>query len=459
MNLPIKVMDNKVKFENSIVAIATAQGISSISIIRVSGEASLSVAYKISHIKNIIPRHAHLTSLYNMHNELIDQAIMIYFSAPNSFTGEEIVEFQCHGGMIVAQEILDTILAFGVRLADPGEFSKRAFLNGKIDLTEAEAIGKLIEAKSVDAAKILAKQLKGELKKFVDESREGLLRSLAYSEVMIDYAEEDIPDDIMQSIITQLDDLSIKIKQIVDASHRRRGLIEGFSVAIIGKPNVGKSSLLNALLSYDRAIVSDIAGTTRDTIEEQVRIGSHIIRLVDTAGIRDSEDVIEKIGIERSLSSVEDADVVIALFDGSCICDREDEKIVDLLKSIKDKHIIVAVNKSDLDNKFKTDLLNGYDILNVSAKKSFVKLTDRLKMLFDNIGEGEELMLISARQIEAVSKAQNAIKDAKKPLLNGELEFFSYHLQEAVKAISSISKPYDSEEILDKMFGEFCLGK
>ena len=165
------------------------------------------------------------------------------------FTGEEIVEFQCHGGMIVAQEILDTILSHGVRLAQPGEFSKRAFFNGKIDLTEAEAISKLIEAKSVDAAKILAKQMKGELKDFVDESREALLRSLAYSEVMIDYAEEDIPDDIMESIVLrQLDGLSTKIEKIVDASHRRRGLIEGFKVAIIGKPNVGKSSLLNALL-------------------------------------------------------------------------------------------------------------------------------------------------------------------------------------------------------------------
>jgi len=459
MNSTIRQMHKQINYQNSIVAIATAQGVSSISIIRVSGEAALSIAHKISHLDNIIPRHAHLTSLYNAKDELIDRAIMIYFVAPHSFTGEEIVEFQCHGGMIVAQEILDSILAYGVRLAEPGEFSKRAFLNGKIDLTEAEAISKLIEAKSVDAAKILAKQMKGELKTFVDESREALLRSLAYSEVMIDYAEEDIPDDIMQSITTQLDGLSAKIEQIVDASHRRRGLIEGFKVAIIGKPNVGKSSLLNALLSYDRAIVSDIAGTTRDTIEEQVRIGSHIIRLVDTAGIRDSEDTIEKIGIERSLSSVEDADVIIGLFDASRPFDMEDEKILTLLNALEDKHIIIAVNKSDLESKLDSSKLKAYDVLEVSAKKSFVRLTKRLESLFDGIGEGEELMLISARQIEAVNKAKDSILEAKQPLLIGELEFFSYHLQEAVKAISSISKPYDSEEILDKMFGEFCLGK
>jgi tRNA modification GTPase len=444
---------------NSIAAIATAHGVSSISIIRVSGEAALPIAKKISKLQKITPRYAHLTSLYNVQDALIDQAIMIYFSAPHSFTGEEIVEFQCHGGMIVAQEILDTITSYGVRLAKPGEFSKRAFLNGKIDLTEAEAISKLIEAKSVDAAKILAKQMKGELKVFVDESRDALLKSLAYSEVMIDYAQEDIPEDILQSILLQLDGLTEKIEKIVDASHRRRGLIEGFNVAIIGKPNVGKSSLLNALLSYDRAIVSDIAGTTRDTIEEQVRMGSHIIRLVDTAGIRDSIDTIEKIGIERSISSVEDADIIIALFDGSNEFDKEDENILSIIQKYKDKHCIVAVNKSDLELKLDQEKLNQFNPIDVSAKKGFEKLTYSIETLLNGIGEGEELMLISARQIEAVDLAKNAILEAKVPLMNGELEFFSYHLQEAVKAISSISKPYDSEEILDKMFGEFCLGK
>ena len=444
---------------NTITAIATAHGISSISIIRVSGDRALEVAKHISKRDNITPRHAHLTSLYNYEDDLIDQAIVLYFKAPHSFTGEDIVEFQCHGGMIVAQEILDTVLSLGVRLAEPGEFSKRAFLNGKIDLTKAEAISKLIEAKSVDAAKILAKQMKGELKVFVEESREALLRSLAYSEVMIDYAEEDIPDDIMLSIVSQLEGLVDQIEGIVDASHRRRGLIEGFKVAIIGKPNVGKSSLLNALLSYERAIVSDIAGTTRDTIEEQVRIGSHIIRLVDTAGIRESEDTIEKIGIERSMSSVEDADIIIALFDGSREFDEEDEKILSIVTNVREKHVIVAINKSDLESKLQRKMLEAFDPIEVSAKKGFKKLTDALENHLDSVGEGEELMLISARQIEAVEKAKAAILEAKQPLISGELEFFSYHLQEAVKAISSISKPYDSEEILDKMFGEFCLGK
>ena len=449
---------------NTIVAIATAHGVSSISIIRLSGEDALNVAKKIvspNTFRNetINPREAVLSSLYNKEGALIDQAIVIYFAAPRSFTGEDIVEFQCHGGMVVAQEVLDTATAHGARLAQPGEFSKRAFFHGKIDLTKAEATAKLIEAKSVDAAKILARQLKGELKNYVDESRDALLKALAYSEVMIDYAEEDIPEDIITTLEKQLENLKREMHRIVETSRQRRGLIEGFRVAIIGKPNVGKSSLLNALLHYERAIVSDIAGTTRDTIEEQLRIGSHIIRLVDTAGIREAHDSIEKIGVERSIRSFEDADIVIALFDGSRRFDSEDEEMIALLETMEEKHIIAALNKSDLPSRFDKEMLAEFDPISVSAKRGFEHLTERLLQLLDGIGEGDELMLISARQIEAVEQAAEAIGNAEIPLQNGELEFFSYHLQDAVKHLSSISKPYDSEEILDKMFGEFCLGK
>jgi len=444
---------------DTIVAIATAHGVSSISIIKLSGGDAIEIAKKISKKLLITPREALLTSIYNHEDILIDHAIMIYFKSPKSFTGEDVVEFQCHGGMIVAQEVLDSAKAYGARLAEPGEFSKRAFLNGKIDMTEAEATAKLIEAKSLDAAKILARQLKGELRIFIDESRDLLLHSLAYSEVMIDYAEEDIPDDIIDSIMSKLDRLSRQMTNIVDSSHRRRGLIDGFKVAIIGKPNVGKSSLLNALLSYDRAIVSDIAGTTRDTIEEQVRIGSHIIRLVDTAGIRESQDTIEQIGISRSIISLQEADIIIALFDGSRAYESDDEQIISLLDEVSDKEIIIAINKSDLTNILDSERLKLSNPISISATMGFEKLTKHLEMILDSVGKDEELMLISARQIDAVETAQAHIESAKKPLMDGELELFSYYMQDAVKSISSISKPYDSEEILDKMFGEFCLGK
>ncbi len=443
----------------TIVAIATASGVASISIIRVSGSLSLDIAKKITKRDKIEPRVTYLSSLYNKDDSIIDQAIVIYFKSPKSFTGEDIIEFQCHGGFIVAQEILETAIFYGARLAEAGEFSKRAFLNGKIDLTKAEAIAKLIEAQSVDGAKILAKQLKGDLKEFIDKSREAILRAIAYSEVMIDYAEEDIPEDILDNITKQLDSLIEQIDNILEASYRRKGLIDGFRVAIIGKPNVGKSSLLNGLLNYNRAIVSNIAGTTRDTIEEQVRVGSHLIRLIDTAGIREAGDEIERIGVERSISSIDEADVIIALFDGSSLYDNEDRKIIDILENISNKYIITAINKSDLPQKFDIDKIYKFSPIYISAKKSLKVLTNRLEELFNNIGSSEELMLISTRQIDAVIKTKESILEAKEPLLNGELEIFSYHLQDSVKSISSISTPYDSEEVLDKMFGEFCLGK
>ncbi len=444
---------------DTIVAIATSSGIGSIAIVRVSGPQALNIAKILSKKDEIIPRYAYLSFIYD-DEDVIDQAVMLYFKSPNSFTGEDIVEFQCHGGWVVANEILELSLKNGARLANPGEFSKRAFLNGKIDLTQAEAIAKMIEAQSVDAAKILARQLKGSLGAFVDEGRELLLLALAHSEVMIDYAEEDLPQDIISSIQNQLNSLELKLENLLESSKRRHGLIDGFNVAIIGKPNVGKSSLLNLLLSYDRAIVSDIAGTTRDTIEERVKIGTHIIRLIDTAGIRDTSDEIESIGVQRSLRTLDEADIVIALFDASEEWDEEDDNIAGIIKNLdKQKHVLVVLNKSDLTRKLYNAFLDSYNILNMSIKTDSNILSKKLEELINSIAVGDEIMLVSNRQIAAVENSINFIKDAKKPLLSEELELFSYHLTEAVKAISSISKPYDNEDILEKMFSEFCLGK
>lgn len=443
----------------TIVAIATANGVGSIAIVRISGEKALQIAKKLSKKDEIKPRYAYLAYISD-EEDIIDQVVMLYFKSPNSFTGEDIVEFQCHGGAIVANEILEISLKNGARLAMPGEFSKRAFINGKIDLTQAEAIAKMIEAQSVDAAKILARQLKGSLGAFVDESRELLLLALAHSEVMIDYAEEDLPKDIISSIQNQLNTLELKLENILESSKRRHGLIDGFNVAIIGKPNVGKSSLLNSLLSYDRAIVSDIAGTTRDTIEERIRIGTHIIRLIDTAGIRDTIDEIESIGVKRSLLSLDNADIVIALFDGSRKWDEEDDNIADIIKNLdSQKHILIVLNKSDLERKLYNSFLDDYEISSISIKTDSNVLSKKLENILNSISVGDEIMLVSNRQIEAVVNTINFIKDAKKPLLSEELELFSYHLTEAIKSISSISKPYDNEDILDKMFSEFCLGK
>ncbi|TLT06173.1 tRNA uridine-5-carboxymethylaminomethyl(34) synthesis GTPase MnmE [Aliarcobacter thereius] len=444
--------------DDTIVAIATPLGLGSISIIRVSGKEALNIAKKISKKEELLPRYATLSYLYDEKNNPIDEAIVIYFPNPNSFTGEDIVEFQLHGGVAITDMIFNLILSYGARIANAGEFSKRAFLNGKIDLSKAEAISKIIEAKSQNAVKLLARQLKGELKEFVEDIREDLLFMLAYTEVSIDYAEEDLPTDIFEKIEEKISKIVIKLENSLSASKRREGLIEGFKIAIIGKPNVGKSSLLNKLLNYDRAIISNIAGTTRDTIEESIKIGSHIIKIVDTAGIReDTDDFIEKIGIEKSIKSIEDANIVLALFDNSEKQSKEDLKILDILEENRDKKIIKILNKCDLENRFSKELLK--DFISLSAQNSIDELSQKLEnILNDSIGE-DELTLVSKRQIQSVENTLENINSAKNPLQSGELEFFAHYINEALLEISNITRPYDNDQMLDVMFGEFCLGK
>ncbi|RXJ94891.1 tRNA uridine-5-carboxymethylaminomethyl(34) synthesis GTPase MnmE [Malaciobacter molluscorum] len=445
--------------ESTIVAIATANGIGSISIVRVSGKDALPIALKISKKDSLTPRLATLSTLYSHDDKPIDEALLIYFKAPFSFTGEDIVEFQCHGGVAIANIILDEVIHYGARLANPGEYSKRAFLNGKIDLSKAEAISKIIEARSEDAVKLLAKQLKGELSNFVEDIRKDLLFMLAYTEVSIDYAEEDLPEDIFEKIEYKLENIKEKLSNTLDASKRREGMIEGFKIAIIGKPNVGKSSLLNKLLNFDRAIISDIAGTTRDTIEESVKIGTHIIKIVDTAGIRDeTTDVIEKIGIEKSINAINEADIVISLFDNSKVCDKEDEKILSLLEETTDKTIIKVLNKSDLDNIFDKSRLDD-NFISLSTKESIKPLILKLETILDKNTHADEMTLISKRQVDSVEQTLYHINESTTPLHTGELEFFAHHITEALHNISNITRPFDNDEMLDVMFGEFCLGK
>ena len=442
----------------TISAIATANGIGSIAIIRISGDRALEIAKTLSKKDNFQTRYATLTNIYNADDELIDESIVIYFEAPYSFTAEHVVEIQCHGGFIVAQSILKATLAAGARLATAGEFSKRAFFNGRIDLSEAEAIAQLIEAKSEDAAKILASQMKGSLKEFIEDVRDEIIHILAFSEVSIDYAEEDLPEDLVVQIKAKLDELHKLLAKTLQASKSREGLMQGFRVAIIGKPNVGKSSLLNALLNFDRAIVSDIAGTTRDTIEEQVKIGTHLIRMVDTAGIREADDEIERIGIERSLEAIEQSDIVVALFDNSRESDDEDIEIARLIERYKEeKNIIVVKNKVDLEEKFTLEPL-AFD-LELNSKDDVTGLINRLEEIMNVSNSSDEVMLISQRQISAVEETMQNITDAFFPLEDQELEIFSFHLNEAVKEMSSITRPFDNDEMLDKMFGSFCLGK
>ena len=443
---------------DTITAIATSHGIGSISVIRVSGANSLKIAKKLSKKDTFTPRYATLTPVYDKNGDIIDESIIIYFKSPNSFTGEDVVEFQCHGGVVVANLILNEILKSGARLAQPGEFSKRAFLNGKIDLSEAEAIAKLIESKSVDAAKILTRQMRGEIKEFVKNVRENLIKILAFVEVNIDYAEEDLPEDLMNQIENKLEKLENELKITYESSKRREGLIDGFKVSIVGKPNVGKSSLLNALLNYDRAIISDIAGTTRDTVEEEIRLGTHIIKIIDTAGIREACDVIEKIGIDRSIEAVKQSDIIIAMFDNSREFDNEDKKILNMLEEYQDKNILYILNKSDLKSKFNPNQAE-LNFIKINCKKNVEEIAHKIEKILDKNSNEDTILLTSKRQLEAVKIAYENIKESKELLNDGELELFAFHLNEAIQSISSISKNFDRVEILDEMFGSFCLGK
>lgn len=443
---------------DTIVTLATPRGESVLNIVRISGENALNIALLLSKKETFIPRRATLSKVYDPKDgNIIDETLILYFIAPYSFTGEDIIEIQCHGGMGVVNILLDRVLLLGARLAEAGEFTKRAFLNHKMDLTKAEAIANIIQAKSEEAVKLLARQLRGDLQTYVDTIREDLLFVLACSEVGIDYADEDLPPDLIASMKHKLAQIKTNLEQTIQVSKRRDGLIDGYKIAIVGKPNVGKSSLLNSLLSYERAIVSNIAGTTRDTIEETIKIGTHIIKIVDTAGIRDTSNEIEKIGIERSLKAIEECSIVVALFDGSRPKENDDNEILGMLSNSSDKQIIYAINKADIALAF--DLTNFDQYIQISCKENIQPLIDELLKILDNTSSEDTMTLVSKRQILCVEATLNNLILAIDFLQTEELEFFSHHIKEAIKEIANITRPFDNDQMLDVMFTSFCLGK
>ncbi|EOI2934289.1 tRNA uridine-5-carboxymethylaminomethyl(34) synthesis GTPase MnmE [Campylobacter jejuni] len=440
---------------DTIAAIATAHGVGSISIVRLSGERALEFALKLSHKTKLTPRHATFTKLFNQNNEIIDEAIMIYFKAPYSFTGEDIVEFQTHGGFSVSEVLLEELVSLGARLALAGEFSKRACLNGKMTPLKALNIQDLILSKSALAAKIIARNMQGNLGELLEKIRTDLVKTLAFVETSIDYADDDLPSDLLEQISTMCEENSKILKEIYTLSQSKKGLIEGFKIAIVGKPNVGKSSLLNALLSYERAIVSDIAGTTRDTIEESFKLGTHLLRIIDTAGIRESKDAIEQIGVALSKKSLEDADIILAVFDASRVQDKEDEKIFDLLANT-DKKIFWILNKSDLENVFKNT--QNKNFIKLSAQKDITLLKEELQNYLNSF-DSEGIMVSSLDLINACKISSEAIFRAKGLLEESSLELFAFELNLVINELARFTKDFQRDEILDEMFGNFCLGK
>ncbi|WDL75404.1 tRNA uridine-5-carboxymethylaminomethyl(34) synthesis GTPase MnmE [Helicobacter winghamensis] len=458
---------------DTIIAPATTYGQSSLNVLRLSGANALFIASKLARldfnaIKSLIkPRLARLTKIYFEDGTLLDECILLYFKAPNSYTTEDVIEFQCHGGSFIAQNILQTCLKFGARLANPGEFTKRAFLGGRIDLSQAQAVAKLIESQNVNAHQMLMRHLKGEMQEFCENLRATLISFLAHSEVFIDYADEELPQDLLENLKQKLQVVLKNLKALLEQSQNKRVLFDGYKLCIIGKPNVGKSSLLNALLRNDRAIVSDIAGTTRDSIEENFVLGGHLLRLIDTAGIRESTDAVENEGIKRSLEKAKESDLLLVLFDGSLPLSAEDFQIIELLKAYKlQKKILVLINKTDLKMQLDSKVLDEFNPLLLSLKGDLLNedsLLERFKLRLEELlnenEKMESLLLVSEYQFQAVQECINALKNSLNPLENGELELFSFHINEALRAISTITKPYEYSQMLDVMFGDFCLGK
>lgn len=452
--------------KDTIAAISTPLGSGAMGVVRISGDRALEITLALTHKTSLKPRYAHLCSIYDG-NDAIDEAIVLYFAAPKSYTCEDVCEIQCHGGVVLTHLILRLVLRLGARLATPGEFTKRAFLNGRIDISQAQAISGLIMAQSEQASKLLASQLKGRLSSFVADCREMLLRALAFSEVMIDYSDEDIPQDTLDSLSSQIEGLYTKFKEILEFSTLRNVFLEGLSLCIVGKPNVGKSSLLNALLSQERAIVSDIAGTTRDVIESSLNLDGQVVKIIDTAGIRDSRDKIEGIGIERSLEAIKESEIIIAVFDSSEALNKEDYSIIQHLSGLNDQQrLILVFNKIDKQSKIDFKILEkdlkAQEVLKVSAYDLglILELKEALSRVVQDfaIPKGE-VFLFSEYQINIIKTILDALLLAKDKLLKCELELFSYHIKEVLDTLALLTHPYDVDEMFTHMFGEFCLGK
>lgn len=453
--------------QGTIVAIATPSGVGGICIVRLSGKQAKQIARTITKKPAFTPRYATLSLLYDAQDALIDEAIVLYFQAPKSYTGEDVIEFQCHGGEIIGRKVLNECLLLGARIARAGEFTKRAYLNGRLDLAQANAIAQMITTRDASFQSALLKQLKGDLGTFVEQVRTSLVNALAHTEVMIDYSEEDIPSDIITRIHSMLESLATRLDNIYTFSKARPS--QGHSLCLIGKPNVGKSSLLNALLLYERAITSPIAGTTRDRIEEDLFIGSHRVRLIDTAGIHTSNDPLESKGIEKSLQALKEASIILVIFDGSRPLDPQDEVIITLVQEESASRqspptILPIINKCDLPAMLDTAALQKLDSGSTIAINALNK-PETASTLYSAIAQAlaqesyQDIILSAPYQQEAIAQTQAHIHKACTKLESLELELFAYHIKDALESIGFITHPYNSEEILDSMFGQFCLGK
>ena len=456
--------------EDTICAISTSTGNSGIGIVRLSGKDSFKIVEKIFKPKNkskkIIGYSIKYGNIINpKNNKIVDEVLVSYFVHPKSFTTEDMCEINTHGGMIVEKEILNICLENGARLAEPGEFTKRAFLNGRIDLAQAEAIQDLISSKSKREAEESLNQLEGNLSKKLEEINKGLLDLMVNLNVLIDYPEYDIEEVSSMNAQKGLTNIKVLLEKLEQSFEQGKILRDGVKTVIVGKPNSGKSSLLNTILKEDRAIVSSIEGTTRDTIEEFVTINGITLKIVDTAGIRDTENEIEKIGVDKSKKMAENADLIIAVFDLSRELDNEDLFILDL---IKDKTSIIVLNKKDIKNE--NEKLESYikdlskPIIKISAQteEGIEDLYSEIVKLFEvnQIDSSNDILITNERHKNQIRKAKENVEKAIESLEMGcPIDIITINIQEAMDDIGEILGTNVTEDIINEIFKRFCLGK
>lgn len=449
---------------DTIAAISTTLGIGAISIIRVSGNDAIKIVNKIFKGKNLEKVETHTINYGHIvdKDEIIDEVLVSVMKSPKTFTTEDVVEINCHGGISTTNKVLELVLNNGARLAEPGEFTKRAFLNGRIDLTQAESVMDLINSKNESKRKVAIKGLNGYVSNIIRNLRQEILELLASIEVNIDYPEyEDaivMTNDIVKPKITEIKE---KLTKIINESENGKILTSGIKTIIIGKPNVGKSSILNRLLDEEKAIVTDIEGTTRDTVEGSITINGVSLNIIDTAGIRETEDIVEKIGVEKSLSLINEADLIVIVLNNNEELTEEDKKI---LTACKDKKVIVVINKSDLERKINLDDIKYQNIVytNTIDLNGINSLKEKIVELF-NLNELEQqdyTYLSNVRQISLAKEAYQILEEVDNGIKNEvPVDMIEIDIKRAWEKLGEIIGETYTEELIDQLFSQFCLGK
>nr|WP_300408205.1 tRNA uridine-5-carboxymethylaminomethyl(34) synthesis GTPase MnmE [uncultured Ruminococcus sp.] len=452
---------------STIAAISTAQGQGGIGVIRVSGEQAFTIVDKIfksvsgKKIMDIKGYTALFGHIYN-NEEVLDEAVVLKYVAPKSFTGENVVEISCHGGMYITKEVLNAVIMAGASLAEPGEFTKRAYLNGKMDLTEAESVMDIISAKSKSAARAALFVKDGALFKKSQQVKQLLLDKAAHLSAWADYPEEDIPEVSEDSIMEAIEESISILEKLLSTYDMGQVVKEGIDTVIAGRPNAGKSTLMNLLVGREKSIVTNIAGTTRDVVEDTVLVGNVMLKLSDTAGIRDTDNEIEKIGVQKTFDKINGAGLVIALFDNNEVLNSED---IDLINKIKDMPCIAVINKIDLedkvDKKYITD--NIENVVYISAKQQ--DNIEELKNMIEKIAGTEGFdpsagIIANERQRNAIRNAVNSLYEAKESLAMGmTMDAITVSLQETIDYLLELTGEKAGEEIVDSVFHNFCVGK